>query len=717
LKATRQLWHADPHLGGPELFDPEVNEQLRLALPPECRQEYFTRATMPAHWLTAVVQNRPSYRAREKSAAINMGGLPAPMVTELAWVLERHVQLGMSIDAGLTTRLTRVIAGVLTGPRHREIVSLVQLTREEWIRAIRLARVRAGAPLGVCTVEHLDHLLGRFLGLLVHAYHRGEWWELNVWNPVYDPRIPQRLHEPAGRHSEYFGRLTAPWLREGAKWWLSRQLEAEVYTWSTVNSRLDALKWFQRYLDAAGGCDGPHLVDDERRLRGFIEGFQGFLARQRVTTGPTKGQQLSTVVRRAAMTSLEQFYRFCYENQDEAAGVLGEQRWRLLRPQHAVLFRFGDKPKMRREPPPDAVLSDEVLSRLASQSELLALPASEGGFGDEQALRALAILMRTGRRINEVLMLDFDPLHPVVSPGPDGGVARLRYQQTKILTSDPTIVIDQELVAVIRAQQDWARARMAELGSAGLTPKYLFLAVTSNRNGQRPYPMATLHYRLAALAERIDLRNELGQRVRLSRTHNFRHSKATGLINAGVPLHVVMRYMGHLSPAMTMHYAQTLSQTHEREFLRFKKITADGREYEGDPQDLFDRLQLDRRTDRILPNGWCLLPPRQACTKGNACLSCTKFVTDETFRPSLHHQLAETGQLITRRQAEHQQRYGHPMTSDNVWLTGRQQETAALEQILITLDRVRTADGTVVPIRGAGSAQRPLTSPAGEDTQ
>jgi hypothetical protein len=228
--------------------------------------------------------------------------------------------------------------------------------------------------------------------------------------------------------------------------------------------------------------------------------------------------------------------------------------------------------------------------------------------------------------------------------------------------------------------------------------------------------MATLHYRLAALAERIDLRNELGQRVRVSRTHNFRHSKATSLLNAGVPLHVVMRYMGHLSPAMTMHYAQTLSQTHEREFLRFKKITADGREYQGDPGDLFDRLQLDRRTDRILPNGWCLLPPRQACTKGNACLSCSKFVTDETFRPALEHQLAETGQLITRRRAEHQQRYRHPMTGDNVWLAGRQQETAALGRILITLDQVRKADGTIVPIRGAGTPRIPLASRPEDNT-
>ena len=33
---------------------------------------------------------------------------------------------------------------------------------------------------------------------------------------------------------------------------------------------------------------------------------------------------------------------------------------------------------------------------------------------------------------------------------------------------------------------------------------------------------------------------------------------ATSLLNTGVPIHVVQRYLGHLSPAMTMHYAQTL---------------------------------------------------------------------------------------------------------------------------------------------------------------
>jgi len=87
-----------------------------------------------------------------------------------------------------------------------------------------------------------------------------------------------------------------------------------------------------------------------------------------------------------------------------------------------------------------------------------------------------------------------------------------------------------------------------------------------------------------------------------------------------------------------MEYAETLAETHEAEFLRYKKITSDGRDLQVDPRDLYDMLELDKRTDRILPNGWCLLPPRQACDKGNACLTCEKFTTDASFcrscRPS-----------------------------------------------------------------------------------
>jgi hypothetical protein len=117
-------------------------------------------------------------------------------------------------------------------------------------------------------------------------------------------------------------------------------------------------------------------------------------------------------------------------------------------------------------------------------------------------------------------------------------------------------------------------------------------------------------------------------------------------------------------------------------------------------------LELDKRSDRVLPNGWCLLPPRQSCLKGNACLTCDKFATDATFLPELQAQQARTGQLIEHRRAAFQARTGHPISEDNIWLAGRRQEHDALGRIILTLEHTRPTDGTLPAIRGAGAAAR-----------
>ncbi|MEO7015918.1 MAG: hypothetical protein ABI130_05225, partial [Leifsonia sp.] len=69
-------------------------------------------------------------------------------------------------------------------------------------------------------------------------------------------------------------------------------------------------------------------------------------------------------------------------------------------------------------------------------------------------------------------------------------------------------------------------------------------------------------------------------------------------------------------------------------------------------------------------------------------------------------QLEETKQLIESRQKLHTARYGEPMSEDNIWLQGRHAETTALTGLLISIDTVRNADGTVTPLRGAGAPQR-----------
>lgn len=312
-----------------------------------------------------------------------------------------------------------------------------------------------------------------------------------MWNPQLDPRVPQREHEPSGRHVANFSHLRSDWLREAAKWWLSICLETERYTWSSLKTRLDGLKWIQRHLDQVGDA-GPALVVDRDQLRPFVRGFLTAIRSHTVTVGPRTGRSLAANPHRQILTTLEYFYAFMYDNRTEAAATLREPRWLTLGPEHGVLLRPGDKPRLANKHSEDMVLEDDVVSRIAEGAELLAKPTSEGGLGDISAFHALMLLIRTGRRVNEVLMMDFDPLLPLVgaqATNESGLVARMRYQQTKVQAGQPSsIPVDAEIVAIIRAQQAEASAHMARMGwPADHHPRYLFLRAQENRNGAHPY--------------------------------------------------------------------------------------------------------------------------------------------------------------------------------------------------------------------------------------
>jgi hypothetical protein len=258
-------------------------------------------------------------------------------------------------------------------------------------------------------------------------------------------------------------------------------------------------------------------------------------------------------------------------------------------------------------PDEEVYFDDHTMAQVMRHAGLLGAPPEEGGIGDEQAMRILMLLARTGRRAGELLLLDFDCLLPITGippaedASPDTVVAKLRFQQTKIGGAPNTIFVDSEVVAIVRAQQQWVhdhvRALLRDLDAP--PPRYLFVAISRNNLGRHSYPKTTVTRHLKQLGELADIRDSQGRRPPLSNVHRFRHTRATSLINAGVPVHVVQRYLGHLSAEMTMRYAHTLREVHEREFLRFKKITADGAELDLDPRDLFALIELGRGTDRV----------------------------------------------------------------------------------------------------------------------
>ena len=98
---------------------------------------------------------------------------------------------------------------------------------------------------------------------------------------------------------------------------------------------------------------------------------------------------------------------------------------------------------------------------------------------------------------------------------------------------------------------------------------------------------------------------------------------------------------------MSMHYIAQREEHAEQAFLATAKLKADGTRVSFSRED-HDSLHLFDRADRFLPHGWCLLPPLQTCDKGNACLTCSVFVTDQTHQSALQRQLNDTEELIAR---------------------------------------------------------------------
>jgi Phage integrase family len=674
-------------LDGRGLYDPERNLELFAQVPAPLRLAHYTPRSVPAH---------PAFRWRTehpKWLDLDLRTLPEPMQRELAYAFWRLVEQGLGLNANyrqLIWRLDQMLDDRRTAARAVP-ESLIALSLREWEREWRLSRARRNGRLAVGINQW--SAMRRCYQHLALAYDPREWWQHDLWSPKLDSRIPLREHEPTRMNAGYdFLALAQPWLREALKWHCKVKLDTGGLRWGTVRSRLHSLTLFSRFLGARG-VDEPRLAATPAELRVLALDFLGELSQRRIERGANQGRAMATGTITTVLGDVEQFYAFMADHRHEAAQRLAEPRWSRLGDEHARLWRSGEKPAKRRGPVPDRAFFDDVtMGQVMQHAGLLGAPVAEGGFGDEQAMRLLMLLVRTGRRVSELRLLDFDCLLPLQhladTDGQDGAlVAKLHYQQTKIDGAPDTIFVDAEVVEIIRAQQQWAHAwlRRTLRDEQGRPPRYLFLSTQYNGRGMHPYPKTSLGQRLREFGRRTDIRDGQSRPVNLGHVHRFRHTRATSLLNAGVPVHVLQRYLGHVSPRMTMHYAQTVRETHEREFLRFRKITADARELQIDPRDLFDVLELDKRTDRVLPNGLCMLPPRQACQRGNACLTCGKFATDASYLREHEQQLSKLDALIEQRKAIFRAKTGQEMADSNVWLEQRLTERRALQKIVAAL--------------------------------
>jgi integrase len=545
-----------------------------------------------------------------------------------------------------------------------------------------------------------------------------QWWAADTWDLCADPRIPQREHEPRHEQTIKFAAIEPAWLREGVRFWLRISLDAELLRWSSAVSRArEMARLFGRFLTDQG-CVDPCLSEDPAQLRLLFAAFTEFLKTPAAAARPDKPLTSTTI--NTIQSIVQSFYIFMLDHASEAAAATGDPRWATLNAAHLRLWGPAFKTRRARTTGELTWYSTGDLQQMLAYLDVLAaqrgarVPVTHPdgtvslvkGIGDPQAARIWLLQALTGRRASEILMLDHHPLEaipgaerPTASDDPDAFVAKLRYQQTKVDGVLPTILIEQAVVNVIREQQQWLVQT-----NPRLSPKYLFIAVKQNLAGQRSRPYATYRAALSKLDELHGLTDSAGNPLRFTQTHRLRHTRATELLNDGVPIHVVQRYLGHKSPEMTMRYAATLAATAEAEFLKHKKIGAHGVDIGISPADILDMTQLSTRSDRVLPNGVCLLPPLKSCDKGNACLSCGHFATDVTHAAELKDQQAKTVALMEVRRRQHRERTGRELTDDNVWIAARRRELHSLQAILDRLDAADTPPWEV--IAGAGTARR-----------
>lgn len=685
------------HGGSP--FTSKRNLELLERVPEGLRLLHYSRAAIPDEYLASFGYYH------NKIGNFHLDRLPDVMQREMMFVVWQIVDLGGRVPCAPLGLLTRELAETVDRlTAHRSpVLSLLDRTPAQWRTDLKATWVqRTGSFPNPETFRTFVSPLDRACKLLWFAYDQHRWWEREIWDPSLDARIPRRAHEPFGTTAIHWHRIEPPWLRSVAMWQIKTLLETDHLTWTTAHTRFHGLMVFSRFA-VEHSLTSPLLANDPAEVRPIMLEFLAKVTAHRTPTG-TRRVQSSVASIAAAVRTL---YAFAHDHRDEAVRQTRDTRWSQLGPEYLRFWRPDDMPRKKRVRYDERHLfSERVLDQIVQHAHKLAEPRADGGLADPQALRLLLLIIATGRRVSELLMLDPNPIIPVptdhidsADTSSDGlGIAKLRYQQTKIDGAPDTIFVDREVVEIIAEQQRWL-ADYLRINGCQEPPRYLFVKKQNNARGQHHYTAGRLRQQLEKLVRLAGLTDEDGGPLRLTMLHRFRHTKATSLLNAGVPLHVVQRYIGHTSPEMTMHYAQTLESTAKAEFLRFHKINSSGRPASLPADELYELMALDARTDRVLPNGWCTLPPARSCDKGNACLTCDLFVTDRRFLQVHQNELFDLRQLVEKRQQAHTQRTGQPMSDNHVWLTQRHREQEALRSIIDSLESAENS-------RGAGAASR-----------
>jgi len=263
-------------------------------------------------------------------------------------------------------------------------------------------------------------------------------------------------------------------------------------------------------------------------------------------------------------------------------------------------------------------------------------------------LPIVIVLRASGWRIGDVLNLRYDTCLEHTPSGwwLCGDILKTEVMNHKVPLSD-------EIAIIVQAQCDVVREKVSEENNL---EKYLFPSTQKRRKG-RPLYDGQVREALNQLAVACSIKGE-DETILHFKNHAFRHTKAVELINAGMSLVHVQKWLAHLTPEMTLAYAKLLDSTRRKEWEQaFAKgavrIDVQGRpnvvttEQLGTEQEI-EWEHIRHNLDAVrLPNGYCFKPKKANCpTQDTPCYTCRHFCTTPDFLPQFEHEEREMRELI-----------------------------------------------------------------------
>ena len=250
-----------------------------------------------------------------------------------------------------------------------------------------------------------------------------------------------------------------------------------------------------------------------------------------------------------------------------------------------------------------------------------------------QPALALLLARATGLRIGELVDLELDCVHEIAGHG-----VWLKVPLGKLAT-ERMVPIDDEILALVD--------ELVELRSPGRP-------LPHPRDG-RPTDFLLTHHgrRLSITTVRKELRRVAADAGLGAITpHQLRHTYATALVNAGVPLQTLMALLGHVSAAMSLRYGRLFDATVKADYER---ALQQAKAHLGGPvlpAAEASRLPLAgdwREAPAIkarLAGGYCIRTAAQgACAYANICEHCPNYRSDTTFLPVLAAQRTDAQAL------------------------------------------------------------------------